>query len=77
MATMTFVLAEDTEAGDLINIYEFEGEVIESDILVPPTEPVRVLVDAEDVDKFNVRVSTFEGELIVARGTRFELFVQE
>jgi hypothetical protein len=75
MATLTYVLAEDVEADDMIDINEFAVEVVESDILVEPFGAVRVLNDAEDVDKFNVRITTMEGYLIVPRSTEFPLEV--
>jgi len=69
---LTFVTAEDTEAGDVVSLSNAEVTDM-GDFLTLPTEPVTLIGDPEDVDGFNVRLHFSSGSVVVTRKSELEI----
>jgi hypothetical protein len=69
---LTFVVAEDTEAGDVVSLANAEVTDM-GDFLTLPIEPVKLISDPEDVDSFNVRLHFASGSVVVTRNSELQL----
>ncbi len=67
MAALTFVLPEDVEDGDLVNLSSVP--LLATNVVSVPDEAVTLTGEAEDVDKFNVKLWAGDAFFIVSRAT--------